>query len=307
MKKIILSIGLCLCVGFAAMAQESDQSENPAFLSKRGVPLLPKAGDFAIGIDATPFLKYVGNFFNQAGTNEAPLFNGVSNTIYGKYFLEDDRAIRAKLSLGIGSDQMKGVVPNDEARANDPLNTTATTVDVLKNNYTNVELRVGYEFRRGHGRVQGFYGGEVGFGYGTSKQTYEWSNPMTSLNQRPSSYNFNNGNIGTPATRPTESKGGAAIAASIAGFAGVEFFIAPQFSIGGEFNLGFSYVSRRQSEFTTETWNSNTSSVQTLQTREGSWPQVLDNNGDVVWARAEAGTTKLYTKPSGSIFLMFYF
>ncbi len=315
MKKIIISLGLCLCVGFTTMAQDlvvvEETGSNPALVNKRGISLLPEAGDFAIGVDATPFLKYLGNFFNQAGANEAPLFNGVDNTIYGKYFLENDRAIRAKLTLNIGGDTYKGVVPDDQRIGTNPLNPDATVIDVMKANATAVELRVGYEFRRGHGRVQGFYGGEVGFGYGSGKQKYEYANPITAANQKPNTWDFApvDPDYSPNGYRTTEVKFGRTIAATVAGFVGVEYFFAPQISIGGEFNLGFTYASRGQDEWTNEYWNSSIDGVQTQTTRYDSWTQgnIDPSTGTYYSSPVEAGTTKLFTRPSGSIFLMFHF
>ncbi len=295
MKKVIFSLGLCLCVGFTAMAQDMvivEETESPAFVNKRGISLLPQAGDFAIGIEATPFLEYVGNFFNQSGTNKAPLFEGRDFTIYGKYFMEDNRAIRARLTLNIGSTADKGVVRNDEEVANNPLNADATVIDVAKYNSTDVMLSAGYEFRRGRGRVQGFYGGEVLLGYGSGKNKYEYANPMTAVNQIPTSYNFDGNWNSTTGTRTTEKKYGNTFAGGIGAFVGVEYFFAPQISIGGEFNIGFLYSSTSQTETTTETWNASANSIQTQTNRSGSW---------------EAQDVGFYTKPEGHIFLMFHF
>jgi hypothetical protein len=64
------------------VAQNVDEINNAAYVNKRGVYLLPQAGDFALGVDATPFLEYLGNLFS--GSYDAPMFGGGS--IYGKYF-----------------------------------------------------------------------------------------------------------------------------------------------------------------------------------------------------------------------------
>ena len=40
--------------------------------SKRGEPILPEAGDYMIGIDANPFLNYIGRLGSSA--NVAPTF-----------------------------------------------------------------------------------------------------------------------------------------------------------------------------------------------------------------------------------------
>ena len=296
MKKIIFSLGLCLCVGFTAVAQNmvviSEEVENPAFLSKRGVPLLPQAGDFAIGVEATPFLKYAGNFFNQAGNNAAPAFSGKDVSIYGKYFLENDRAIRARLTINAGSSTEKGVVPNNEERANNPLNANATVVDAKINNATNVMLSAGYEFRRGHGRVQGFYGGEASLGFGSKKDKYEYANPMTAVNPTPSTWNFNTSAVANVATRTTETKYGNTVTGGVGAFVGVEYFFAPQMSIGGEFSLGLYYTATSQTEGTTETWNASANSLQTQSSRNGNW---------------DAMATGLKTIPEGRLFLLFHF
>ncbi|MES2681013.1 MAG: hypothetical protein V4635_14060, partial [Bacteroidota bacterium] len=57
--------------------------------SKKGEPILPEKGDWAIGIDATPFLNYIGNFFGTP--NSAPSFTWLTNnnTIVGKYFIDN--------------------------------------------------------------------------------------------------------------------------------------------------------------------------------------------------------------------------
>ena len=57
--------------------------------------------------------------------------------IYGKYFLEDNRAIRAKLLLDIYSSSNKQSVQNDEAIATTP---GATTIDTRTTGITNVAL-----------------------------------------------------------------------------------------------------------------------------------------------------------------------
>ncbi len=298
MKKIIALFSLCLCVGMTAMAQEvvviDESSEtSAAYVNKRGIPLLPKAGDFAFGVDATPFLQYFGNFFNGAGSNAAPVFNGVNNTIYGKYFLEDNRAIRAKLRLNVYRDEFKGTVKDNTETSDNPLNPYATVVDVEKVSTQDVDLFVGYEFRRGRGRVQGFYGGEVGLGYGGGKAVYDYGNEMTELNQSPATTNFD-GNLLATNRRVTEQKYGNEFRASLAGFVGVEYFFAPQISIGGELNLGLSYSILGQSERTIQAFDAASNEIQTFSERKR-------------YSSDHAGTVGLRTITSGSIFLMFHF
>jgi hypothetical protein len=295
MKKAIMLLSLCVGVAFAAQAQEG--STSAPVLNKRGVALLPQKGDFAIGIEATPFLEYAGNFFSMAGNNQAPTFEGINNTIYGKYFWKNDKeAIRASLHMNFRRQTFKGVVTDDETIANDPLNVNATVVDVMKDGGYDVELWAGYEFRRGHGRLQGFYGGELGLGLGRDMNTYEYANPMTALNTMPSTENFGSNIIGGT-QRILEDKSDPTFTFGLGAFAGVEYFFAPQMSIGGELNLRFAFESVRQSEVTTEEWDAANGNVREETLRNSSW-----GNGG-----GRAKHTRLNTVTGGNIFLMFYF
>ena len=304
MKKIIISLSLCLCVVFTAAAQygyvsASDESDvsDAAFTSRRGVALLPQAGDFALGIDASPMLTYVGSFLSLSSAT-APDFDGFKSSIYGKYFLNDDRAIRARLSLDIYNRINKSVVSNDWELANNPLNAAATVIDVRHLSSVNVDLGVGYEFRRGHGRVQGFYGGEVTLGYnGGEKAKYDWANPMTEVNQSPNStVNWTPGTVNSFAptsSRTLEYNPGKAFSAGLGGFVGVEYFFAPQISLGGELGLGVKFSMAGQNETTTESWNASANNLQTQTLRSGRWT---------------AQDLTLNTMASGGrIFLMFHF
>ena len=291
MKKIIFSLVLCLCAGFAAMAQDED---DPAFVNKRGVALLPQAGDFALGVDASPFLRYMGNLFTS-DFNRSPRFNGVGQTFYGKYFVQDNRAIRMRLSLNLGNDASKGIVPNDYELANNPLNPFATVIDVQNSTYTDVTLGIGYEFRRGKGRAQGFWGYEVSLGYLDRKDKIDYANPMTEINQAPSTYDFINDFYGNPLKRMTEKNWGETLSGGLGAFVGVEYFFAPRISIGGEFWLGFQYRSEEQTETTWEYWDTSLNKVQTI--TERWW-----KNG---WTAQTSGA--ITSASYGSIFLMFHF
>ena len=299
MKKIIISLCLCLCVVFTTMAQDTttDEYNEAAFTSRRGVALLPKAGDFALGIDASPFLTYLGGFLSSSGRT-SPDFNGVNQTIYGKYFIEDDRAIRARLSLNMYNRMNKSVVRNDEEVINNPLNANATVIDVRNVSRIGVELGAGYEFRRGKGRVQGFYGGEISLGFNSGeKAKYEWANPMTEVNQAPSTTN----NWATGAansysgasSRSIEYNPGKTFSAGLGGFVGVEYFFAPQISLGGELGLGAKFSMTGQNETTSESWNVSANKLENQTVRSGRWT---------------AQDMTLNTLASGGkIFIMFHF
>src|SRR3954465_12408785 len=94
MKKSILVLGLSL-VAFTMSAQ---------LVSKKGEPILPQKGDWALGIEANPFLQYLGNFFGKSTTNSAPTFNFLGNqVIVGKYFVDSMTAYRAGVRIGTGN------------------------------------------------------------------------------------------------------------------------------------------------------------------------------------------------------------
>ena len=67
--------------------QENTQTYS-GFVSKKGIPILPEQGDWAIGVDAAPFFIYAGNMLNGNAFNANPNFNFTSGTnLYGKYFV----------------------------------------------------------------------------------------------------------------------------------------------------------------------------------------------------------------------------
>ncbi|MDL2251369.1 hypothetical protein LJC12_00795 [Odoribacter sp. OttesenSCG-928-J03] len=294
MKKIIISAILCMGVVFSTLAQEKQEEAANPLVNKRGIALLPQAGDYAIGIDATPFFEYFGNFFhNGGGKNFAPTFSGKDYTLYGKYFLTDNRAIRAKLRINITQDKFKQTVQDDEAVLVDPTNSAATTVDVEKYNSSDFSLTAGYEFRRGRGRLQGFYGGEFTIGAGGGKYAYDYGNPITAANPAPSFEDFD---WGSPAQgyRLTEIKYGPTFQFGLGAFAGVEYFFAPQMSIGGELSLGFDYFIKGQREMKSEGYLDGEVHTYKSRSRRYNSTETDFNVG-------------LKTRTEGAIFIMFYF
>jgi hypothetical protein len=290
MKKIIISTFLCLGMFAVATAQEQDGNLN-AFVTKRGISYLPEAGDFALGVDAAPFLKYLGNLFNQAGTNEAPTF-GNEYTIYGKYFIADNQAIRAQLALNFSKTKDKQTVPNDYELLVNPTNVNATAVDVRNNIDNNIELRIGYELRRGKGRLQGFYGIDALVGYGNEKTSYDYANPITQANQSPSTADFAGGTSHMN-NRLIEKNEGSKFAVGLGAFVGVEYFITSLISIGGEVGFDFRYGFRGQTEETSERFLGNEVQQFSYRTREVSSDPAFKVGID--------------TRPQGTLFLMFHF
>lgn len=292
MKTIISIICLALFVQVSAVAQDNN-NERYEVTNKKGQNILPEAGDFAIGIDASPIFYYLGNMFNNNSDNGAPSITGHRYNIYGKYFLRDRQAVRFGVSVNTGTDLYKSLVPDDSQPITDPNNDQKTVVDVWKHQYTNVEFAAGYEFRRGYKRLQAFYGAELIFGVKSGRSNYEYANAFTELNPYPSTTNFGN-NISEDIARVTSVEGGSEYDLGLGLFIGAEYFFAPKMSISGElgFRAGYGFFTQRLTNL--EFFDEALGGVQTVEIRS----RVEDSfsNRGAFWSR-----------PSGSLALTFYF
>lgn len=272
MKKQITTVAMALTLGlFTVNAQD--------LTSKKGEPILPEEGDWGIGIDATPFLNYAGNFFGKSNNNNAPTFNFITSnqTIVGKYFKDATTAYRGAIRLGFGSNSTTGLVQQDGQ--SDP-NVTVEDKKTVSGN--GIGLSGGIEFRKGKTRLQGYYGGELGIFIGGGKEKYTYGNAFSSSNTTPTTYNFGSNIIGS--ARATEIKYGSVFQFGLRGFIGAEYFVLPKMSIGGEFGWGLSFRSVGQGQTTTEFWDSTNGSVKTQTTKTGkssSFALDTDNNNSV--------------------------
>jgi hypothetical protein len=214
--------------------------------SKKGVNILPEPGEWAIGIDAVPFLEYAGNIFNGTDGNDAPSWGYPNNMmmIQGLLVKEGGKRYRAKVRLGFGSDKQE---------TGDTATGSATE---FKNNYNYIGLGAGIQQSRGKGRVQGKYGAEAMLHFAGGKTE-------TSFN-------------GDPSTGATlEIKDGSMFGISVNGFIGVEYFFAPKMSLCGEFGWGLMFESTGEEETTTYDPDGNVTTV----TQGKSNEFYLDNSG----------------------------
>lgn len=249
MKKIIISLSLVFVV-LGAIAQDS------LFTNKRGVPVLPQAGDIAIGLDAASPLYYIGNAFNGNTDNWEPnanfFNNGLNNTIYFKYFLTDQSALRMNFTFGKTNFNNKTYVQDDSAFAINPLS-NAMVEDMFTQNSTRFALGLGFEQRKGRNRVQGFYGAGTYFAYENSSYTYAYGNPISELNPMPTSTNWM-GQV-TATTRELSRDLGSQYTFGLNAFIGVEYFILPSVSLGAELGYGYGLTSQTQESHVYEYWN----------------------------------------------------
>lgn len=260
--------------------------------SKKGVPILPEKGEWAIGIDAVPFFYYVGNIFNANASNGSPSFDFTGNypmTMYGKYMVDAKKAYRFKLQITYNSQTNKEFVTKD-AVTTDP---DVTVEDKAKRNNMDVVLGAGLEKRRGKGRVQGVYGAEALIKFGSGKNTFDYGNSWNP-NLMHHTANFGDNYYGGTSDQPiTEKKVGSTFGFGVRGFAGVEYFFAPKISIGGEFGWGISFTSTGEGNTTYE-YLDNTTATPYINTKE------VKNGG--------GSTFGFHTDNlSGAINLLFYF
>lgn len=208
MKKISLLVVVSLLTMLTS-AQE--------LTSKKGTPILPTAWEWALSVDATPFLDFAGNLIGANGTNVAPTMNFLSGnrTIIGKYFVTDTKAYRLGARLGINSTTTKNELTDLPNYTEDKA--TASSFDL--------GLTAGVEFRRGISRLQGYYGGEVGLAVGSGATSFTYGDPAA------------------PTSTLQKSKNGFMFGLGARAFAGVEYFVFPKISVGGEFGWGVAFTS----------------------------------------------------------------
>src|SRR5688572_17091703 len=166
MKKLFITAALASTCIFAS-AQD--------MMSKRGTPILPEAGDWSIGADATSLIRYFGNLFTKDVNNNSSLGPEVDQTLTGLYVKDENTAFRVKLRIGFGTQKWENFV-DDNTSATANVNVT----DELKRSSSNFALGLGIQKWRGKGRLKGIYGAEFGFMYGGSKDTYTYGNAFSS-------------------------------------------------------------------------------------------------------------------------------
>ena len=188
-----------------------------------------------------PFLAYLGNAFNNS-TYNAPStqFTLGDRTLYGKYFLAPDTAIRARARIEMYTDVDKAAVTDDGQDLED-FDSSETVTDERYFRNANVDLRAGLEKRRGHKRLQGFYGVEANLGVRRHSSLYTYGNEFDSDNPNPTTSTFTGGSYSATG-RVLESRPGGTLTLGGRGFAGAELFIAPRVSLGGEFGYALTYA-----------------------------------------------------------------
>jgi hypothetical protein len=256
MNKQILLAALFVA-GTGLMAQETAPSPAPAAaapaaakstadrpVSKKGYAILPEAGDIALGFNAIPFFRYVGNTFNGNTNNSVNTgFVNSYQTIYGKYFLADNMAVRAQLRIGSSKNDYNNYIKEDGAN-----NPDQQVEDRFSQNISNNAVGAGIEMRRGDTRLQGFYGAELFVRWGKESGSYSYGNEISAYNVTPThTTNFpSSTTTSNTSDRITSYESGKYFGFGARAFCGVEYFFAPKISVSAEFGWGLVIDNRSE-------------------------------------------------------------
>jgi hypothetical protein len=208
--KIIAAI-ILFALSLNLSGQTSEPSKNP--VNKNGVEIMPKQGDWSLGISAQPFLEYAGNLLTSS-FNPSPVFtSGNPGSIYAKYCISSTTSIRGNLSIGISSRTDKS--PNSF----DP-----DLYDKQIQSALAIGIGAGLEkYKTIRGRLRGFYGAELGIDKHPNDGPYFGKYAYKDADNKANDYKIIGGNTITIYTQ---------------GFIGIEYFFAPQMSVSGELGLG---------------------------------------------------------------------
>lgn len=270
-------------------------------VSKKGEPFLPEAGEYGLGVDAAPFLFYLGNMFSSNG-NQAPnaAFNNPQLAIALKMFKRDDLAYRYGLRLGLVSNSWNGFQPEFSNIATDN-----NVKDTYNRTVSNIYVSYGVEKRKGHTRIQGFYGLEGGLGFGTERHTFSYGNAIEANNTVPNRTEFELvfqenpetavTNFGDNNSFVTDYRLGTRFSLGARAFVGAEIFVFPKVSIGVEFGLAAMVAVQGKGRIEAESW--------TIPTGGGS--ETLVSRATEVGGSTMIGIDTDNTR--GSLNLNFYF
>ncbi len=243
MKKFITVCLSLLLISPMLIGQEQEVKKDHS-------ELFPKAGNFSLGLDMSNMIKFIGNSFSSNGRTNFPSNSmvdpsstavSVNPTIYGRYFLTDNVATRIRLGIGVNNSTSRRFVYDDVANIGNPFNNDPLlyekTVDEFKRRNSRYELGIGLEKRKNLWRMQGYGGAEVFAAYIHQKATYTYGNAFSLTNQTPTTYDFSRSTVINATQRTLDTKGGNTIHYGTGLYAGADFFITRNISIGAEFNL----------------------------------------------------------------------
>jgi hypothetical protein len=310
MKKSTLIV-TALLAGSGVFAQD--------LTSKKGEPYLPEAKDWAISIDATPFLSYMGNLFTRdTAKNKAPVANWINTNnmqVTGKYYKDEKTAYRVSVRVGFYSNKQVALIPDASQTGTISYpNLPIYKQDDVNNRGHYVGLGFGIEKRRGKTRLQGYYGADAWIFTSGHSLKYDYGNALNSggggaIQVTPNgttTTNFGNNSVlaavtpfasnligvtdtyGTP-SRVTNVSMGQTFGIGVRGFIGAEYFIFPKIALGFEYGWGLGFSTTGMSSYSLESVGGTPTTVG-VQTRNISRINKVALDNDINGGGSGSGT-----------------
>lgn len=229
MKKTIIVSAFLMIAHIFAFAQEAEQKSEAG------------AGTFGIGINA-------GAILNNSFNTDVSLLDR-DNSIYLRYFVSNQGAIRLQLGANLSQTLNTALVRDDVAFIENPLSNKQIE-DRSTTNSTYFIVRAGYQhYVMNKGRARAYAGADAGFEFGKEITTMEYGNAMTPTNNNPSYtsfYWYNNGRV-IEAVYPTRTF------ISGAAFLGAEYSLLPKLHLGIEVGVRYKHNLSSKQYITYET------------------------------------------------------
>jgi hypothetical protein len=248
------SIALVLIASAAVTPLFSQDLTN-----KDGIPILPQAKEWSLGLDATRLIQDVD--FNFVSTSQA---------ITGKYMINAQTAYRMSLRLGFNNHTSIQMTTDRVAASSSVIAYPSAVVmkeNVWKKNTTAFGIGFGIEKRRGISRLQGIYGIEGNIYILSNTDNFTYGNALVASATSPilvdatgdamTSPKFGSANNidslppiqgVTGFARVITRKSGLGFSVGARLFIGAEYFLLPKMSLGGEFGYSLAYASSGRTE-----------------------------------------------------------
>lgn len=272
MKKTIILTGIiiaCICSASATVSAKDGREKKDVS------EYLPEAGDFAFSVSANPFIDFIGNIFNNTANQHIGNFGGdpynngyfqqPAVSVSGKYMFTDELGLRVNLGWIHDGNTDKVYVQDDAALAEDPLSNNKL-IDAYKHSNSGGSFSAAMEYRVGERRVQGVFSAGLLYAFSYSREKFSYGNAITEINQNPScSLNgysaptldgFSSMRYLKKFTDQPSNYAGMILSA------GIEWFVAPKISIGGEVNIAAVWNWTKATYYTAEGFNTISGAVE---------------------------------------------
>ncbi len=285
MQNIIKLFAILIIMPLSVLSNEADidaQDDKKEVISLNGY--------FGIGMDATPFLNFLGNIANNTVDNSLD-FN--DNTLYFRYFIKDNGAIRMNFNIHSHKSSITYFIRDDDAFINDPL--SRKQVEDRRTSFSNnYSVRAGYQhFFYTKNRLKGFAGADVGYAFFKEYYIYEYGNIMNEYNPRPTSViNWNTGAANPQSNRRLENVDKITNTLLAGAFTGVEYIFLDVFAVGLEVGVLYGMGIPGTQYQINETMSGSEHVEETIVTGRDSRTRFIES-------------TKPYTY--GNIYLVFHF